>query len=60
MKDFGNSIRRSIIKRQEAIEKFQVKKKEFLILKEHIIKELEEARTIWQQTLKQLPEQPFN
>jgi hypothetical protein len=60
MKNAGNVIKHSIVKRQEAIEKFLVKKREFLITKEQITKDINEARTIWQNTLKQLPEQPFN
>jgi hypothetical protein len=46
MKNAADSIRRSIIKRQEAMEKFQERKREFLNAKEQIIKDIEEARTI--------------
>ncbi len=60
MTNAGSSIRNSIAKRQEAIEKFQARKREFLIMKEQITKGINEARTIWRNTLKQLPEQPFN
>jgi len=60
MKNVGNNIRRSIIKRQEAIERFQARKREFLITKEQIIKEIEEARETWKNTLEKLPVHEFN
>jgi len=60
MTNAGNGIRLSIVKRQEAIEKFQAKKREFLITRDQIINDINEARTVWQNTLKQLPEQPFS
>ncbi|MEI7501581.1 MAG: hypothetical protein WCK84_14180 [Bacteroidota bacterium] len=60
MKNAGNSIKHSIVKRQEAIEKFHAKKREFLITKEQITKDINEARTSWQNTLKQIPKQPFD
>ena len=60
MKNAGDSIKRSILKRQEAIERFQAKRIEFLIAKEQITKDIEEARIIWQNTLKQLPVRTFS
>ena len=60
MKNAGDSIKRSIQKRQEAIERFQAKRIEFLIAKEQITKDIEEARIIWQNTLKQLPVRTFS
>jgi hypothetical protein len=59
MKDVKANIKRSIIKQQEAMARFQAKKAEFLIAKEQITKDIDEARSIWQETLKLLPEQPF-
>jgi hypothetical protein len=56
----GEAIKRSIIKRQEALERFQAKRREFLITKEQITKDIEEARIIWNETLKQIPRQPFS
>ena len=32
----------------------------FLTSKKQIIKEIEEARILWRETLKKLPEQPFS
>jgi hypothetical protein len=60
MTNAGNSIRNSIIKRREAIEKFQARKREFLIMREQITNDIEEARTIWKTTLEQIPKQPFD
>ncbi len=59
MEEAENGIRRGIEKRQEALERFLAKKKAFFISKEKITREIEEARALWQQTLKQLPKQPF-
>jgi len=60
MNNAGISIRRGIVKRQEAMEKFQARKKEFLIAKEQIIKDIEEARAIWKNTLDKMPNLPFD
>ena len=60
MKNAAESIRKSIIKRQEAIEKFHTKRREFLAAKEGITKDIAEARTIWETALKQLPNLPFS
>jgi len=60
MKEAGNGIRRSIQKRQEALERFQAKRKAFLITREQILKDIEEARKTWINTLEQLPTQPFS
>jgi len=60
MKEVGNGIRRSILKRQEALEQFHKKRKAFLLAKEQITRDIEEARKVWQNTLAQLPKQPFN
>lgn len=55
MEEAENGIRRGIEKRQEALERFLAKKRAFFISKEKITREIEEARALWQQTLKQLP-----
>jgi hypothetical protein len=60
MKNAGESIRRSIIKRQEALENFQKKKIEFHTAKEQITRDINEARAIWKETLEKLPRQPFS
>jgi hypothetical protein len=59
MEEAANGIRRGIEKRQEALERFLAKRKAFFISKEKITREIEEARALWHQTLKQLPKQPF-
>ncbi|MEI7897615.1 MAG: hypothetical protein WCJ26_11315 [bacterium] len=53
-------ISKSITKRNEALAKFQAKQKAFMIVKEQITRDIEEARTIWRTTLEQLPNQPFS
>ncbi len=59
MKNVGAGIRNSMIKRQAALERFRERKIAFLTAREEITKEIEEARTIWEETLKQLPNLPF-
>jgi hypothetical protein len=59
MNDPKNTIRYSLLKREEAIIKFNERRKAFLLAKEQMTKEIEEARTIWKNTLEQLPKQEF-
>jgi len=59
MNGTGNKIRNSLIKRQDALNRFKVKKEAFLLDRERIRKEIEEARAIWKETLEQLPDQEF-
>jgi len=59
MNNAGNNIRKSLLKRQEAMARFKARKENFLLAKEQILKDIEEARTIWNNTLGQLPEQEF-
>jgi len=47
------------LKREEAIIKFTERKNAFLLAKQQMIKEIEEARTIWKNTLEQLPKKEF-
>ena len=56
----GNTILKSLQKRQEAVHKHVAHKEAFLIRKEQMIKDIEEAREIWANTLEQLPKQEFN
>jgi hypothetical protein len=53
-------IVKSLLKREEAMMKHIARKEAFLRSREKIIKEIEEARTIWKHTLEQLPVQEFN
>ena len=48
------------MKRQDALKRFKARKEAFLLNRETIRKEIEEARTIWEQTLEQLPAQELN
>jgi len=59
MNNAKNTIRYSLLKREEAIIKFNERKKTFLLAKEQMTKEIEEARIIWKNTLEQLPKQEF-
>jgi hypothetical protein len=60
MNNVGDNIKKSLLKQQEALNRFRARKAAFLFAKEQITKEIEEARTIWEKTLEQLPNQPFN
>ena len=60
MSNTGDNIRKSLLKRQEALERFKVRKESFLIFRKQTIKDIEEAREIWAKTLEQLPKQEFN
>jgi hypothetical protein len=59
MNNVGNNIRKSLLKSQDALNGFKAKRKAFFLAKEEIIKEIEEAREIWKNTLDQLPNQEF-
>jgi hypothetical protein len=51
----GEAIRRSLLKRQEALSKFKAMNEAFFMTKREILKEIEEAKTIWEHTIEQLP-----
>ncbi|MCX6306112.1 MAG: hypothetical protein NT040_14210 [Bacteroidetes bacterium] len=59
MKDAASGIRNSLKKRQEAMERFQAGKREFLLKRELILREIEEAGAMWEESLKQIPNKPF-
>ena len=59
MDDVGDNIRKSLLKRQDALKSHRAKGKAFSIAKEEIIKDIEEAREMWKNTLDQLPNQEF-
>lgn len=42
------------------MDKFKARKNAFLLAKEQITKNIEEARNIWIKTLEQLPKQEFD
>jgi Ribonuclease G/E len=60
MNPVPDKIKKSLQKRQEALEKFTAKRAAFLASKEQIKKEIEEAREIWATTLAQMPNLPFS
>ncbi|MEI8004954.1 MAG: hypothetical protein WCI48_02015 [Bacteroidota bacterium] len=59
MEEVGSRILNSLKKRQDAMNRFKAKKEAFLLNREEIRKNIEEARIIWEQTLEKLPEQEF-
>ena len=60
MDNLNSNLRQCLQKQQEAIDKFKKKKEAFLLSKARIKNDIEEARTIWLNTLEKLPGQPFN
>lgn len=54
------NIRKSLQKRQEALDKFQARKEAFLLAKKQITQDIEEARIIWRSTMDQLPNHEFD
>ncbi|MEI6696802.1 MAG: hypothetical protein WCO13_12110 [Bacteroidota bacterium] len=59
MQAAGN-IKKGLLKRQQALNKFKASQQAFLLTKQQITKEIEEARIIWLQTLEQLPNKEFS
>jgi hypothetical protein len=55
-----DNIRKSLLKRQEALNKFNVRKESFLQTQEQARNEIEEARKILASTMEQLPKNHFN
>jgi hypothetical protein len=60
MNNAGNNFRKCLLKRQVALNKFKARKEAFLLAKEQITEDIEEARNIWENTLELLPKQEFN
>jgi len=60
MKNVGEHIKKSLQKGQEAMQRFQARREEFLVISEQITRDIEEARNIWIKTLEQLPGLEFN
>jgi hypothetical protein len=55
MNNSVETIRGSLLKRQKALNKFKVMNETFFITKREILKEIEEAKTVWKRTIEQLP-----
>jgi hypothetical protein len=55
-----NNIMKCLMKRQDALFRFKARKEAYLISREAILKDIEEAANIWKKTLDQLPGQPFD
>ena len=60
MNNTGDTIRRSLLKRQDALNKFKAKNEAFFMTKKQILKEIEEAKTIWERTIEQLPNEKLH
>lgn len=60
MNNAGDNIRKSLLKRQEALNRFRARREVFLFARDQIVKDIEEARNIWKNTLEQLTNQEFN
>ncbi len=60
MDNVRNSLRKSLLKRQDALNGYRAKRKAFSLAKKQIIKDIEEAREIWKNTVDQLPDKEFN
>lgn len=54
-----NNIRKSLLKRLEALAKHHARKEEFVKARKRIIQDIEVARNIWTKTLEQLPKTEF-
>jgi hypothetical protein len=54
------SIRRSLVKRQEALQKYDDYRQAFLLAKKQITQDIEDARSIWISTREQLPKKEFD
>jgi hypothetical protein len=60
MNNAVNNIKYGLLKRQEALKKFNAGKEKYLLAKAQIINDIEEARNIWRTTLEQFPNLPFS
>jgi len=60
MNNTGENIRKRLRKRQWALLKFKVRREYFLLFREQMKNDIEQARKIWIETLDQLPKNEFN
>jgi hypothetical protein len=60
MSKIGDKLRMSLQKREDALNRFKTREKEFHQSKKEILRDIEEARTIWLKTLEQIPNPDFN
>jgi hypothetical protein len=56
----GDKFRKSLQKRQEALDRFKTRKESYLRYREQIIRDIEESKEIWAKTLRQMPGREFN
>jgi len=54
------NIRKSLIKREEALLRFKAMRASFILSRAEILKDIEQARAIWEITLTELPKRGFD
>lgn len=60
MTDNEDHIKKSLLKRKEAMERFNTLRESFLQTREQTMRDIEEARKLLKETLEQLPKHHFN
>jgi hypothetical protein len=60
MNNAENNIKKGLLKRQEALNKFRTHKEDFLLAKKRIKKDIEEVSIIWKSTVEELPLHEFD
>ena len=55
----GEQVKKHLQKKQEALNMFIAKREAFMLSRQQIITEIEEARNIWIKSLEKLPKQEF-
>lgn len=52
-------MKNSLLKREEALAKYKIKREAFVLAKGQITRDIEEARAIYKQTMEQMPRNGF-
>ena len=60
MTKVGDALKNSLQKRAKALSSFEAKREAYLQTRKEILKDIEEARAIWIETLSKLPNPDFN
>ena len=60
MTKIGDALRMSLQKREVALNKYKIQKEEYLQKRKEILKDIEEARALWIETISKLPNPDFN
>lgn len=59
MKNPGENMKRSLVKYQNALSSFIVRREEFILTRNQTLFEIDKAKTIWFETMNQLPKKEF-